>query len=96
MDAVQRINSAISECKLSEQRLAGIENESNIINSDIVSINERKLAEEELLSSASEEFEYLSKELENAKLILNEKIAKYNELASRQAEKLAEADEWKT
>lgn len=95
MDAVQRINSAISEGKLSEQRLVGIENESNIINSDIVSINERKLAEEELLSSASEEFDYLSKELENAKLILNEKIAKYNELASRQAEKLAEADDGK-
>ena len=95
MDAVQRINSAISEGKLSEQRLVGIENESNIINSDIVSINERKLAEEELLSSAREEFDYLSKELENAKLILNEKIAKYNELASRQAEKLAEADDGK-
>lgn len=95
MDAVQRINSAISEGKLSEQRLVGIENESNIINSDIVSINERKLAEEELLSSASEEFDYLSKELENAKLILNEKIAKYNELASRQAKKLAEADDGK-
>ena len=95
MDAVQRINSAISEGKLSEQRLVGIENESNIINSDIVSINERKIAEEELLSSASEEFDYLSKELENAKLILNEKIAKYNELASRQAEKLAEADDGK-
>ena len=48
-----------------------------------------------MLSSASEEFDYLSKELENAKLILNEKIAKYNELASRQAEKLAEADDGK-
>ena len=95
MDAVQRINSAISEGKLSEQRLVGIENESNIINSDIVSINERKLAEEEMLTNVSDDFDYLSKELESASLKLNEKIARYNELASQQAEKLAEADDGK-
>lgn len=95
MDAVQRINSAISEGKLSEQRLVGIENESNIINSDIVSINERKLAEEEMLTNVSDDFDYLSKELESASLKLNEKSARYNELASQQAEKLAEADDGK-
>ena len=95
MDAVQRINSAISEGKLSEQRLVGIENESNIINSDIVSINERKLAEEEMLTNVSDDFDYLSKELESASLKLNEKIARYNELSSQQAEKLAEADDGK-
>lgn len=95
MDAVQRINSAISEGKLSEQRLVGIENESNIINSDIVSINERKLAEEEMLTNVNDDFDYLSKELESASLKLNEKIARYNELASQQAEKLAEADDGK-
>lgn len=93
MEAVQRINAATSEGKLSEQRLIGIENESNIINTDLTALKEKKLSEEENLCLLNEESDFLLKEIEKAKHVLQEKIGKYNEFASKHAEMLSEADE---
>ena len=93
LSLVQEINEMTSESKLSAERLSSIEKEAEMISADLTMLRSRVAEEEEVLLKYKEEDDQLSKEIQEAERILNEKVVLYNEAASEQGKNAEQADE---
>lgn len=90
---VQEINDMTSANKISQERLSGIEKETEMIASDLSMLKERIEEEKNNLAKLQEEEATLDAEINKADSVLQEKISEYNDAALLQGKNAEAADE---
>lgn len=93
LETVNRINEITNRDQVSREKLAGIENEQEILARDSEKLHARLKEDRSSLAALEEELKSIDGETKKAEEVLGEAISAYNQAASVQAQASAKADE---